>query len=210
MNPNRVDFLVDLAYGALLFLSIVLIVTVGTNAGIMFGLGALISYVVHVVWKMSRFDPAWMTEEVTENIEETLTEEVTESVGEQVTEEVTENVEEQVTENFGAEVAESVEEQVTEEVAENVEAQVTEEVAENVEEQVTEEVAESVEEQVTESVEETLSEEIAAIIDQLEEVNERVDRRPRAEEVEEGVGGTADGNEAEADRPNAEPNQHEG
>jgi len=143
VNPNRVDFLVDLAYGVLLFLSIVLILTVGTVAGIMFGLGALISYVVHVVWKMSRFDPAWMTEEITENIEETLTEEVTE----------------------------------------------------NVEEQVTEEVAE------------TLSAEIAAIIDQLEAVNERVDRRPHAAEIEDPVGGVADGDEAdaEADRSNAEP-----
>ena len=140
MNPNRVDFLIDLAYGVLLFFAIVLIVYVGTGIGIAFGLGALVSYIIHVGWKMARFDPQWMTEQVTESIEETLTEEVTESVGEKVTEEVTQNVEETVTE------------------------------------------------EVTESVEATLSEDIDSIIDRLEEVNERIDRRPRKDEIEESVG----------------------
>jgi uncharacterized membrane protein YheB (UPF0754 family) len=164
MNPNRVDFLIDLAYGVLLFFAIVLIVYVGTGIGIAFGLGALVSYIIHVGWKMARFDPQWMTEQVTESIEETLTEEVTESVGEKVTEEVTQNVEETVTE----EVTETVGEKVTEEVAQNVEETVTEE--------------------VTESVEATLSEDIDSIIDRLEEVNERIDRRPRKDEIEESVG----------------------
>jgi divalent metal cation (Fe/Co/Zn/Cd) transporter len=163
MNPNRVDFLIDLAYGVLLFFSIVLIVYVGTGIGIAFGLGALVSYVIHVGWKMARFDPQWMTEEVAENIEETITEEVTESVGEKVTEEVTE------------EVTESVGEKVTREVTENVEEQVAQE--------------------VTESVEATLSEDIDSIIDRLEEVNERIDRRPRTEEVEKRVAETAEARE---------------
>jgi uncharacterized phage infection (PIP) family protein YhgE len=176
MNPNRVDFLIDLAYGVLLFFAIVLIVYVGTGIGIAFGLGALVSYIIHVGWKMARFDPQWMTEQVTESIEETLTEEVTESVGEKVTEEVTQNVEETVTE----EVTETVGEKVTEEVTETVGEKVTEEVAQNVEETVTEEV--------TESVEATLSEDIDSIIDRLEEVNERIDRRPRKDEIEESVG----------------------
>ena len=78
MNPNRVDFLIDLAYGVLLFFAIVLIVYVGTGIGIAFGLGALVSYIIHVGWKMARFDPQWMTEQMTESIEETLTDEVTE------------------------------------------------------------------------------------------------------------------------------------
>ena len=168
MNPNRVDFLIDLSYGVVLFLSIVLILTVGTSVGIAFGLGALVSYVIHVVWKMARFDPEWMTEKVTESIEETLTEEVTESVGEQVTEEVTETVREQVTE----EVSESVEERVAKEVTESVGEQVTQE--------------------VTENVEETLSEEIESIVEQLRAVNERIDRRPRKDEIEEQAGQTTD------------------
>ena len=108
MNPNRVDFLIDLAYGVLLFFAIVLIVYVGTGIGIAFGLGALVSYIIHVGWKMARFDPQWMTEEVAENIEETITEEVTESVGEKVTEEVTEEVTESVGEKVTQEVTSSV------------------------------------------------------------------------------------------------------
>ena len=146
MNPNRVDFLIDLAYGVLLFFAIVLIVSVGTGIGIAFGLGALVSYIIHVGWKMARFDPQWMTEQVTESIEETLTEEVTESVGEKVTEEVTQNVEEKVAQ------------------------------------------------EVSESVEATLSEDIDSIIDRLEEVNERIDRRPRKDEIEAQVEGTTEGN----------------
>jgi actin-like ATPase involved in cell morphogenesis len=161
MNPNQVDFLVDIAYGVLLLAAIVLIAAGSTGIGIAFGLGALVSYVIHVAWKMARFDPDWMTKEVTENIEESLTEEVSESVGEKVTEEVTESVEEKVTE----EVTESVGEKVTEEVTE----------------------------EVTENVEQTLSEEINTIVDQLEAVNERIDRRPRKEELD------ADAVEAAAD-----------
>ncbi|MEF8791214.1 MAG: hypothetical protein V5A61_13905, partial [Haloarculaceae archaeon] len=42
--------------------------------------------------------------------------------------------------------------------------------------------------EVTESVEATLSEDIDSIIDRLEEVNERIDRRPRKDEIEESVG----------------------
>jgi shikimate kinase len=144
MNPNRVDFLVDLAYGVLILFSVGLILALGTNVGVAFGIGALVSYVVHVVWKMARFDPEWMTREVTEKVEETLTEEVTE------------------------EVTESVEEAVTTEVAEEV----------------TEKVEQTVTEEVTENVERTLSEEVDDIIAQLEQVNQRVDRRPRADEIE--------------------------
>lgn len=148
MNPNRVDFFIDAAYGLLIFISIVLIVSLGTAIGIAFGLGALISYIIHVGWKMARFDPEWMTKEVTENIEETLTEEVTESVSEKVTEEVSEDVEEKVAQ----EVTESVEEKVAQEVTKNVQ--------------------------------EALSEEIDSIIRQLEEVHERIDRRPRTDEID--------------------------
>jgi len=136
MNPNRVDFLVDLAYGVVILLSVALILTVGTGVGIAFGIGVLVSYVIHVVWKMARFDPEWMTREVTEKVEETLTEEVAESVEQTVTEEVTEQVEQTVTG------------------------------------------------EVTENVERTITDEINDIIQQLEQVNQRVDRRPRTDEID--------------------------
>jgi len=178
MNPSRVDFMVDMAYGLLLLVAIVLIATGSTGIGIAFGLGALVSYAVHVAWKMARFDPDWMTKEVTENIEESLTEEVSENVGEKVTEEVTE----------------SVEEKVTEEVTENVGEKVTQEVTESVEEKVAEEVTQEVTQEVTENVEQTLSDEIETIVDQLEAVNQRIDRRPRKEELDaEEVEAAADG-----------------
>lgn len=178
MNPSRVDFMVDMAYGLLLLVAIVLIATGSTGIGIAFGLGALVSYAVHVAWKMARFDPDWMTKEVTENIEESLTEEVSENVGEKVTEEVTE----------------SVEEKVTEEVTESVGEKVTQEVTESVEEKVAEEVTQEVTQEVTENVEQTLSEEIDTIVDQLEAVNQRIDRRPRKEEVDaEEIEAAADG-----------------
>jgi preprotein translocase subunit SecF len=186
MNPNRVDFLVDLAYGLLLLAAIILVATGSTGIGIAFGLGALVSYVVHVVWKMARFDPDWMTKEVTENIEESLTEEVSETVGEKVTEEVTESVEEKVTE----EVTEEVGQKVSEEV-ESVEEKVAEEVSESVEEKVAEEV--------TENVEETLSDEIDTIVTQLEAVNERIDRRPRKDELDSETVESADDADADSE-----------
>jgi len=167
MNPNRVDFLVDLAYGLVILLSVAIILLVGTEVGVAFGIGTLVSYVIHVVWKMSRFDPEWMTREVTQSVEETITEEVSE------------------------EVAENVEETITEEVSE--------EVAENVERTVTEEVTEKVERTVSENVERTVSEEMNDIIEQLEQVNQRVDRRPRADEIE-GTNGENDEDGAEAKR----------
>jgi len=112
MKSSRVDFLTDLAYGGLIFLSVVLIVTAGTEIGVAFGFGVLVSYVVHVGWKMGRFDPEWMSKEVKENIEETITEEVSENVSEKVTDEMTENVEQKVAE----EVTENVEETLSEEI----------------------------------------------------------------------------------------------
>lgn len=72
MNAGRVDALVDLAYGVLIFVSVVLIVSVGTAIGAAFGFGVLASYAIHVVWKMARFDPEWMTQEVTEEVTETV------------------------------------------------------------------------------------------------------------------------------------------
>lgn len=187
MNPNRVDSLVDLSYGLLIFAAVALMVVVGTQTGIAFGLGVLVSYALHVVWKMGRFDPEWMTREVAQRVEEDLSEDVTESVEQSVTETVEESVAE--------DVAESVEESVAEDVAESVEANIAEDVAKNVEE--------SVADQVSDTVEETISEEVEDVREKVEEVNERVDRRPRTDEVEAAVEGTADEDSAD-EKPTGE------
>jgi len=90
MNPRRVDAAVDLAYGVLIFVAVVLIAYVGVEEGLAFGFGVLVSYAIHVVWKMSRFDPEWMSREVEQTVEETIEEEIG-TVQEQV-----ESVEERV------------------------------------------------------------------------------------------------------------------
>lgn len=80
LNPVRVDALVDLAYGTLIALSIALIATIDTSVGIAFGVGVFASYVVHVVWKMARFDPDWMTKVVEESMDEAIEKRVGETV----------------------------------------------------------------------------------------------------------------------------------
>ncbi|WP_246022958.1 DUF485 domain-containing protein [Halosimplex halophilum] len=94
MNPVRADALVDLAYGGLIGLSIVLIATVNTNVGVAFGVGVFAAYVIHVVWKMARFDPDWMTRTVRETVEETVGDSVEETMEETVEEMVGDSVEE--------------------------------------------------------------------------------------------------------------------
>ena len=96
VNPARADALVDLVYGGLIALSIVLIATVNTNVGIAFGVGVFAAYVVHVVWKMVRFDPDWMTTVVRETVEESVEQTVEESVEESVEHSVEQTVEESV------------------------------------------------------------------------------------------------------------------
>ncbi|WP_222914522.1 hypothetical protein [Natrinema sp. SYSU A 869] len=88
MNSRQVDAVIDLSYGVLIFVSIVLIVTVGTETGLAFGFGVLVSYAVHVVWKMARFDPDWMTQAVEEAVDQTVGETVEEAVGQSVKEQV--------------------------------------------------------------------------------------------------------------------------
>lgn len=152
MNPNRVDSLVDLAYGLLIFVAVILMAAVASNIGIAFGLGVLVSYTLHVVWKMSRFDPQWMSREVAESVEATVDETVAETV------------------------EETVEETVDETVAETVEETVDETVAETVEETVDETVAETVEETVDETVSETVSEEVAEVKEELSAADGEEDR----------------------------------
>jgi hypothetical protein len=80
MKPRRVDYLTDLAYGAIIFVSVLLIIVVRNEIGIAFGLGVLVSYAIHVGWKMARFDPEWMTQELAQNVEETLSEDIDEVI----------------------------------------------------------------------------------------------------------------------------------
>jgi len=61
MNPNRVDSAGDLLYGPLIAVSVGPILGVGTTTGMAFGFGVLVSFVIHIAWKMARFDPEWMT-----------------------------------------------------------------------------------------------------------------------------------------------------
>lgn len=80
MNPARVDFAVDLAYGVSIVVAIGLILVVGTSVGIAFGLGVLVSYVIHIAWKMARFDSDWMISAVAEQVEEAVSEDVEKTV----------------------------------------------------------------------------------------------------------------------------------
>jgi hypothetical protein len=115
MEPGRVDAAVDIAYGAVIFVAVVLMVVVGGQIGIAFGLGVLISYGIHVVWKMARFDPEWMTQEVEETIEAAVERQVDESVGNTVERSVADAVDETV----GDAVEDAVEETISEKAAEN-------------------------------------------------------------------------------------------
>jgi len=163
MNPSRVDFLVDVAYGLLIFVAVVLFMLVGDRVGIAFAIGVLLSYLIHVVWKMARFDPDWMTREVAETVAET----VDETVEQTVDKEVSETVEKTVGETVEKTVGETVEKTVAETVDK--------------------EVSETVEKTVDQSVEDTVTKEVSEVIEKLEAINERVDRRPRADEVEETI-----------------------
>uniref|UniRef100_UPI0025BA5252 hypothetical protein n=1 Tax=Halovivax sp. TaxID=1935978 RepID=UPI0025BA5252 len=120
MNPVRVDAVVDLTYGALIAISVVLIATLDTSVGLAFGVGVFASYIVHVVWKMARFDPDWMTTAVKESVDETVGETVEKTVGETVEKTVGETVEKTVGETVEEKVGETVEETVGETVEKTV------------------------------------------------------------------------------------------
>lgn len=121
MNPSRVDSIVDLTYGLLIAVSVALIVVAGNAVGLAFGFGVLTSYVLHVGWKMARFDPNWMTTAVKETVEETVEETMDESVEKAVGETVEETLDESVERAVDESVDESVERAVGETVEEAVE-----------------------------------------------------------------------------------------
>lgn len=115
MNAARVDLIVDLAYGVMIFVAITLILVVGTSVGAAFGVGVLVSYMIHVGWKMARFDPDWMSREVAERVEEVVGEEVEKTVEDTVSKEV-DAVADQVGETLSEEVTETVKKTVSEEM----------------------------------------------------------------------------------------------
>ncbi len=92
LNPVRVDAIIDLAYGALIIFAIVLIARLEFGIGIAFGLGVFSAYILHVVWKMARFDPEWMSQAVEETVDETVETKVEETVKETVEQSVEETV----------------------------------------------------------------------------------------------------------------------
>lgn len=140
MNPSRVDSLVDLAYGLLIMVSVGLIVVVGNVVGLAFGFGVLTSYIIHVVWKMARFDPDWMSRAVKETVEETVDETVEKAVGDTVDETVEKAVGDTVEETVGETVGETVEKAVGEKVERTVDETVEAAVGEAVEETLEEEL----------------------------------------------------------------------
>lgn len=113
MNPARIDAITDLTYGVLILAAVLSMVVVETLVGVAFGLGVLISYIVHVVWKMSRFDPEWMTQEVTERVEESVQEVVEETVAQDIdaaSDRISQELSDQVAESVTDEVERVVEE----------------------------------------------------------------------------------------------------
>ena len=77
-----------------------------------FGFGVLVAFVLHIVWKMARFDPDWMTSSVQETVEETVDRSVEETVEKTVEEQVQKTVDETVGETVEEKVGETVEEAV--------------------------------------------------------------------------------------------------
>ena len=165
MNPSRVDSIVDLIYGLLIAVSVGLIVVAGNAIGLAFGFGVLVSYVLHVVWKMARFDPNWMTTAVKETVEETVNETVEKTVDETVGETVEKTVGETVEKTVGETVEQKVDETVEQKVGETVEKTVDE----TVEQKVDETVEKTVEEQIA-------SESAGGEADEVAEDDETEDR----------------------------------
>ncbi|MBX0288296.1 hypothetical protein EGH22_18350 [Halomicroarcula sp. F28] len=116
VSPVRVDAAVDLAYGALILLAIVLIATVEFGIGIAFGVGVFSAYVLHVVWKMARFDPDWMRSAVEDAVDDSVERVMDEQVGEQVEDSMEQvvdgTVEQVVDERVGQQVDETIGDQL--------------------------------------------------------------------------------------------------
>jgi len=123
VSPARVDAAVDLAYGALILLAILLIATVEFGIGIAFGVGVFSAYVLHVVWKMARFDPDWMTEAVEDALDDSVERVMDEQVGDQVEDSMERAVDDTVEQVVDERVVQQVEETIGDQL-DSVEARV--------------------------------------------------------------------------------------
>ena len=120
LNPARVDAAVDLAYGGLILLAIALIATVEFGIGIAFAVGVFSAYVLHVVWKMARFDPDWMTSVVEDAVDEAVGDSVEQAVEDSMEQTVDDTVEQAVEDSMEQTVDDTVEQVVDERVATQV------------------------------------------------------------------------------------------
>jgi len=112
LNPARVDAAIDLAYGGLILLAIVLIATVEFGIGIAFAVGVFSAYLLHVIWKMARFDPDWMTSVIEDAVDDSM-EQVVEDTMEQAVEDTMERaVDDSVTAAVDDRVATQVDETI--------------------------------------------------------------------------------------------------
>jgi hypothetical protein len=116
LNPARVDAAIDLAYGGLILVAIALIATVEFGIGIAFAVGVFSAYILHVVWKMARFDPDWMTSVVEDAVDDAVDDAMGDSV-EQVVEDSMErtvngSVEQVVDERVATQVGETIGDQL--------------------------------------------------------------------------------------------------
>ena len=145
MDPGRADALVDLTYGVLILIAVGVMLVVGGPVGAAFGIGVLLAYLVHVAWKMLRFDPQWMTTTVEETVEKTVTEQMEPAVEKTVEQTVAEQVEPAVDESVEQAVAAQVDESVGQAVEEQVDKTVTEQVEPALEETVEDAVSDAVE-----------------------------------------------------------------
>jgi len=162
MRPARIDAIIDFAYGGLILLAVVLIATLDIRVGLTFGLGSSPRMSLHVVWKMARFDPDWMTSTVQETVEEKSVERsVEETVGDTVEKQVEETVDKTVGDTVEQTVSETVEETVDKTVGDTVEKTVSE----TVEETVDQTVGDTVEQTVSETVEETVDQTVGDTVE---------------------------------------------
>jgi len=112
LNPARVDAAVDLAYGGLILLAIALIATVEFGIGIAFAVGVFSAYVLHVVWKMARFDPDWMTSVVEDAVDDAVGGSVERAVEDSMEQAVDDTVEQVVDERVATQVDETIGDQL--------------------------------------------------------------------------------------------------
>ena len=97
VDPRHVDAIIDIAYGALILLAIILIATLEFGIGIAFGLGVFSAYILHVIWKMGHFNSQFIVQAAEDSVSETIEKQVSE-VQSHVEDVIDETVEEELEE----------------------------------------------------------------------------------------------------------------